>query len=152
FVVIVCLITGTESQFFSLFNPIDTPRQTLFVINTILLAFSLLVAAVRLAIGLFGQKWIARLSSEKGGKKFLLTWQTLVKNRINIIRYTWGVFQLIWVGLILAIGIPLLTEWLLGSNAKNPPLVGIIHWVLDPSLSHRLVLSALLVFILLSFI
>ncbi len=148
FVFIVSLISGTEDQLGSLVSPVDPPRKLLLITNITFFALSVLVAIIRW----FGRNWIARLSKKEGGKKYLLTWKKLREKRSTIIRGTWGVLQVIWVGLILAIAVPLATELLKTKPTPDITILSFIGWVSGPNLSQRLVLSAIVTFIFLSLI
>jgi len=154
FVLIVSLFSGTEDQLFptlgSLFSPANPQRASLLIVYLVFVALSVLVGIIRW----FARDWIARFS--KDGEHYLLTWKKLRETKIRraIIQGMWGVFQVIWVGLILAVVLPLATN-LLGDKpevAINTTIVQFIGWVSGPNLNQRLVLYAIVTFIFLSLI
>lgn len=152
FVLVVGLISGTTAQFSSIFgSPLHPENPPGF-----LSLFSLLFAVLFILIEIV--RWLARdwMRRAGGSEKYLLTWKKLwaPKVRRAIIQWSWGSLQTIWVGLILAVAIPLFTGYLKGDNngfAKAPTVVA-MRWVFGPGLTQHLVVGAIVMFILLSFV
>jgi hypothetical protein len=161
FVVIVSLLSGTANRItptLSLaFSP-DHPQRKLltiaYVASIVVVVFSTFSIGVEI-IRWFLRDWIAHFA--QGAEEYLLTWKKLleIKRRRAIIRVSWDIVQVIWVGLILAVAVPLATELLKGPTPTATTdiiILSVARWIFRPTLSAQLILWSIVTFIVLSFI